>query len=136
MTLLEFPPKRILGRFVPASLPPAGSFEGQVVLVTGGTAGLGLAAALHFVRLGADVLITCRDQRRGEGARERIEAETNTKGKVTVFELDMSSYGSCVELVDRLGGWCREKGVEGGIDVAVLNAGRIDPQFALSPEGW
>lgn len=136
MALLVFPPKRILGRFVPAQLPPAGSFEGRAVLVTGGTAGLGLAAAVHFARLGAHVLITCRDRMRGDKARESIETEAEAKGRVALFELDVSSYASCVELVGKLKEWYQSKKFEAGLDVAVLNAGRIDPRFVLSPEGW
>jgi NAD(P)-dependent dehydrogenase (short-subunit alcohol dehydrogenase family) len=139
MTLLDIPPRRILGRFLPIKLPPAGSFKGLTVLITGGTSGLGLAAALHFVHLGADVLITCRDPRRGEKAREHIEAAAGGKqdGKVVgVFELDMSSYASCETFLQNLKEWFGSRGVRGGLDIAVLNAGRIDPHFSLSPEGW
>ncbi|GAW25410.1 putative NAD -binding Rossmann-fold containing protein [Rosellinia necatrix] len=53
-------PRRILGRFIPVALPPAGTFDGQTVLIVGGTSGIGLAAAVHFATLGASVVITYR----------------------------------------------------------------------------
>ena len=128
---------RLLGRFVPTALPPEDSFANQVVLVTGGTTGLGHAAATHFARLGASVIITCRQAARGEAARKGIEIaahQAGQSGQVTALELDMSRYASCVSLVDELKGLLKDK--DGGLDVAILSAGSINPQFTKSPEGW
>jgi NAD(P)-dependent dehydrogenase (short-subunit alcohol dehydrogenase family) len=58
------------------ALPP-GTFEGQVVLVTGGGTGLGKAMALEFGRLGASVAILSRKQEHldaGVAALEEIGA--------------------------------------------------------------
>jgi NAD(P)-dependent dehydrogenase (short-subunit alcohol dehydrogenase family) len=52
-----------------ADLQPMG---GRVVLVTGATSGLGLAAAEGFARLGASVRLLARSGERGESARARI----------------------------------------------------------------
>lgn len=133
--LLDVPPRRILNRFFAEPLPPAGSFDGQTVVVTGGTAGIGLVAAIHFAKLGADVIITYRNASRGEAARRKIAESALAAGAkaatVTLMELDMSSYASCVAFVGEL-----KKGCSGGVDVVVLNAGRISPNFETSPEGW
>jgi hypothetical protein len=44
----------------------------------------------------------------------------------------MSRYASCVAFVDKL-----KKHLAGQApDIVTLNAGSINPQFTLSPEGW
>lgn len=132
MVLLDLPFQRIKGRFFPEPLPPPGTFEAQTVLITGGTAGLGLAAALHFARLGADVIITCRAKPRGEAAKEKIQ-KAAPEAQVVVMELDMARYDSCVSFVAELK---KVRAGHGGIDIALLNAGMLTPRFVRSPEGW
>ena len=48
------------------------TFAGKVALVTGGTRGLGLAAAHAFVRRGARVVITARSHDQGQQAAEEL----------------------------------------------------------------
>lgn len=128
--------KSLTGKLFPSTLPQPNAFAGQKVLVTGGTAGLGLAAAIHFLNLGADeVIITARSasSARAEGARQKIlAAGRGGSVKVSIMELDMNSYTSCVAFVDAVKG---RFGATGGPDVIVFNAGVTNSQFRRSPEG-
>ncbi|HEY6759778.1 MAG TPA: SDR family oxidoreductase [Baekduia sp.] len=48
------------------------TLEGKAALVTGGTAGIGLAIAERLLRDGAGVVITGRDEQRGRAAEEQL----------------------------------------------------------------
>jgi len=50
--------------------------EGKVILVTGATNGIGRAAALALAARGPQLVLLCRDRRRGEQTREEIKAQT------------------------------------------------------------
>lgn len=68
-----------------AALP---GLDGQVVLVTGATSGLGLATATACAALGAEVGLVVRDAVRGENARRTIAAATgNDAVFVTIADL-------------------------------------------------
>lgn len=128
-------PRRLRDKLWADALPPSGSFEGQTVLITGATTGVGLAASMYFAQLGAKVIITSRSLSAGGIARERIEQSAGVvgQGEVQIMELDLSRYPSCLTLVGRL-----EKSENGRMDieVAVLNPRIINADYSQSPEGW
>jgi len=120
-------------KWFPDPLPPAGSYAGQRVLVTGANTGLGFAAAVHLVNLGAaEVLITARSAAKGEAARARIEAETGMAGRVRALLLDMDDYASVVALVSQLR---TDYAGSGGLDAVLLNAGIHNAAYVRSPAG-
>lgn len=133
--MVFLPPRRLRDKFWPEPLPHTTSFNGQTVLITGATTGLGLAAAVHFADLGATVLITSRSLSQGNVAKDQIEAQAGIvgQGRVFVMELDLSRYSSCVSFIHTLKA---TEAVRAGLDVAVLNAGLINTDFVESPEGW
>lgn len=102
---------------------PIRSWADKTVIVTGANSGLGLEAARHFVRLGAaKVILAVRNLEKGEAAKKSIEASTERKGVVEVWQLDLCSYASVEQLAERASMLTR-------IDAVVLNAGIAPRKF-------
>ncbi len=110
---------------VPLSVP---RMDGRVVLVTGASSGLGLAAAEGFARLGATVRLLARDERRGETARTQIAARTGN-GDVHLDLCDLADLDSVRQYARRL----RDRTPR--LDVLVNNAGALPHERTLSADG-
>jgi dehydrogenase/reductase SDR family protein 12 len=102
--------------------------QGKVVLVTGASSGLGLAAAEGFARLGAAVWIAVRSPERGERARARI-VERSGNPEVHVGVCDLSE----LESVRQFAGRFRDRSSR--LDVLVNNAGVMTEARAVSGDG-
>ncbi|MDE2614066.1 MAG: SDR family oxidoreductase [Burkholderiales bacterium] len=99
--------------FIDRSL--AGTVAGKVVLVTGGSSGIGLAAAHKFAEAGATTVICGRDQDKLDEAC----AEAKARGHAFVaYAVDLADMADCDRFVKRL----LEQ--HGGVDFLVNNAGR------------
>jgi NAD(P)-dependent dehydrogenase (short-subunit alcohol dehydrogenase family) len=92
----------------------AGAVRGKVVVITGGSSGIGLAAAERCADAGARVVIVARDPGKLEAARARL-AE---RGTVFAHGCDISDLAACDELAKRI------LAEHGGVDFLVNNAGR------------
>ena len=86
-------------------------FENKVVVVTGGTSGIGLATAKAFAAEGASVFITGRRQQALDSALKEI------RGKVTGVRADMADLAD----IDRLYDAVQQQHAQ--IDVVFANAG-------------
>ncbi len=98
-----------------------GQVRGKVVLVTGGSSGIGLAAAHKLAQAGAVTVIVGREQEKLDAARKEIEAALNENpngGQVVTHSADLASLEGC----DKMVGWLLEN--YGGVDVLINNAGR------------
>src|ERR1700721_1189517 len=93
-----------------------GKLEGKVAVITGGSTGIGLAAAQLFVEEGANVFITGRRQK------ELDEAVKAIGRNVTGVQGDVAKPADLDRLYETVGG-------KGGIDVVFANAGVAE--FAL-----
>lgn len=103
--------------------------ENQVVIITGGSSGMGLAMAKQFVKDGAKVVITGRDLERLENAKKEISAFGPS---IETFQMDVRE----VEHVEAMVKFTVEK--FGGINHLVNNAAGnfIVQAEKLSPNGW
>jgi NAD(P)-dependent dehydrogenase (short-subunit alcohol dehydrogenase family) len=79
---------------------------GQNAVITGGTAGIGLACAQLLAGAGATVIVTGRDPQRGQAGLDRIP------GNATFIAADLSDVDSVRSLVDQAG----------DVDILVNNA--------------
>ncbi|KAH7156586.1 putative short-chain dehydrogenase [Dactylonectria macrodidyma] len=66
----------------------------KVVLITGGTSGLGTETARALVATGARVFITARDLEKAQGVVDNILKSSEGNGKLEVIEMDMNSLES------------------------------------------
>lgn len=70
-------------------------FAGQTVLITGGTAGIGRAAAEQFAAAGATVIVAGRDPERG---RETVDGITAAGGAARFIASDLAKPGAAAQL--------------------------------------
>jgi NAD(P)-dependent dehydrogenase (short-subunit alcohol dehydrogenase family) len=84
--------------------------EGKRALVTGATSGIGRATAEALGREGAIVLVSGRDERRGE---EVVGAIVNAGGEAELLPGDLSSSVGIAKVIDQAG----------EVDILVNNAG-------------
>jgi NAD(P)-dependent dehydrogenase (short-subunit alcohol dehydrogenase family) len=95
-----------------------GTVGGKVVLVTGGSSGIGLAAACKFAEAGAVTLICARDSDKLEEAMKEIRAFAGKDAKVYSYSVDIADEAGCKAFVDRV------TAEHGGVDFLINNAGR------------
>jgi retinol dehydrogenase 14 len=106
----------------------AASMIGKTVLITGGTGGIGKAAAIGLASMGARVGITGRDRTRAEQAAKDIEAESGNPA-VDVFVADLSSQSEVRRMADEvLSAYPR-------LDVLVNNVGGFWAHRRLTSDG-
>ena len=67
--------------------------RGKVCVVTGANRGLGKATSLKLAKLGATIILVCRDKTRGEEAQDEIRKASNNDS-VELLLGDLSNLGS------------------------------------------
>ncbi|WP_404332523.1 SDR family NAD(P)-dependent oxidoreductase [Mesobacillus maritimus] len=93
--------------------------SGNVCMITGANAGIGKRAANQLAKLGAKVIIVCRNMTSGTKAAEEIVNETNNKN-IQVLQADLSSQDSIRTLVENF----RQEYDQ--LDVLIHNAANFD----------
>ena len=110
--------------FIDRSL--TGKVKNRVVLITGGSSGIGLASAHKMAAAGAKVLICAGGE--DDLIKAKAEIEAGHKGaQVFTYTADLADIASCDALVQQI------TTQHGGVDILVNNAGRsIRRSIALS----
>lgn len=121
-------------------MTPSGAMSGRRVVVTGANSGIGRITARELARAGAEVILVCRDARRGQDALDHIRTETGNDATALML-CDLSSQASirdlCAAFRDRYD----------RLDVLVNNAGGyfadrrssvdgLEQTFALNHMGY
>ena len=105
-----------------------GGMGGKVVLITGGTSGIGRAAAAALAAMGAEVVVTGRDRERGEAAVEEIRRDSGNE-RVSLVLADLSVQAEVRGLAEEF----RER--HDRLDVLVNNAGLVQSRRVETPDG-
>jgi NAD(P)-dependent dehydrogenase (short-subunit alcohol dehydrogenase family) len=88
---------------------------GKMAVVTGATGGLGYETALALAKAGAEIILTGRDDRKGQSAIEKIGREV-IGVKISYEHLDLASLASIADFAQRMG-------VRQSLDLLINNAG-------------
>jgi NAD(P)-dependent dehydrogenase (short-subunit alcohol dehydrogenase family) len=104
------------------------SLAGRAALITGGSKGLGLAAAGAFLDAGGRVAIVAR----GEAGLGEAAAALAPKGKVVTIAADVSTAAGCATA------FATAEAALGQVDILVNNAGtsRRGPFLGISDADW
>ncbi len=103
--------------------------DGRLALVTGSSAGIGLALARGLAQAGASLLLNGRDHGRLQAAADALTAEGHT---VHLCPFDTTDAAAATQAVDRA------EAEVGAIDILVNNAGitRRAPFHELKAQDW
>ena len=112
----------------PKDDPAPDALRGMTVLVTGANSGVGKAASEAAARLGATVLMTVRNQERGEQARQEVVAAV-PDGDVRLELCDVSDLAGVAKFAAQLSGRIDR------LDVLIHNAGAMPGERTETDEG-
>ncbi len=105
-----------------------GGMDGRVVLITGGTGGIGKATATALAAMGAEVVVTGRNPEKGEKAVGEIR-ETSGNANVSLLLADLAVQAE----VRRLAQEFKER--HDRLDVLINNAGGVFGRREETPDG-
>lgn len=72
--------------------------KGKICMITGANSGIGKATAIGLAKMGATIVMVCRNKKKGEKALDYIKSESNN-GNVNLFIADLSTQKAIHQLV-------------------------------------
>lgn len=122
-------------------MPAPGSMDGKVVLITGASTGLGLESAKRLAAAGATIVLTSRNQAKGEKAVASVEEYIREQQGTTAAGDKKRVYNLLLDLDDLENVKAFPKSYKtlglGGIDVLLNNAGVMAiPDRQLTKDGY
>lgn len=105
------------------------SLKGKWAIITGATAGIGLAIAQSFAQAGIHLILTARRREKLLLIKDQLETEYSIH--VRIFDFDISNRASCVAFTDQIS--------DISVDILVNNAGLglgLDLVHEASIDDW
>lgn len=102
---------------------------GKTAIVTGANSGIGYEAALVLAQKGAQVILACRNQQKGQEALENMNA-TKLEGTVSLMALDLSSLASVAEFSEKI------LADQQHLDLLINNAGVMMTPYQKTADGF
>ena len=106
------------------------NLAGRAAIITGASQGLGRAIAGHFVRAGASVLLTARDEAMLGAVQRELQPLASASQRVLIHRHDVSNRESCERVVEHASRELPD------LQVLVNNAGVYGPKGALDEIDW
>lgn len=103
--------------------------QGKTILITGGNDGIGKATAIGLAKMGAKVVIACRNLEKAEQALLEIQKESRNPN-IHALPLDLASFDSIRQCAQQF----QEK--HANLDVLINNAGLYTSTLQLSKQGY
>ena len=105
------------------------NMQGKVCIVTGANSGIGKATALGLARLGATVVMVCRDKIKGEEAQNEIK-EQSGNDTIDLMLADLTSQASIRQLAENIQQRYQQ------LHVLINNAGVVNLNRRETPDGF
>lgn len=102
--------------------------RGKVCVVTGSSSGLGKATALGLAKMGATVILACRDKQRGQAALEEIAARSGNQS-LELMLVDLATQDAVRATAGELLGKYQR------VDVLINNAGVFKSKRTVTADG-